>query len=69
MAPDPLAQIRDLYFKATAGTIQRDFARAIDLLKSMPEGERGRATVYMEGLAQMRKEFKKSGPSRRTSGR
>jgi hypothetical protein len=24
----------------------------------MPEAERERATVYMEGLAQMRKEFK-----------
>lgn len=56
--PDALAQIRELYFKATAGTIDRDFDRAIDLLKSMPEGDRHRATVYMEGLAQMRKEFK-----------
>jgi hypothetical protein len=55
---DPLAAIRELYFKATASTIDRDFDRAIDLLKSMPEEERERATVFMEGLAQLRKEFK-----------
>jgi hypothetical protein len=60
MSPDhPLDQIRQMYFKTTAKTIDRDFDRAIDLLKSMPEAERHRATVFMEGLAQMRKEFRK----------
>jgi hypothetical protein len=59
MGQEPFAEIKQLYFKATAKTIDRDFDRAIDLLKTMPEGERHRATVYMEGLAQMRKEFKK----------
>jgi hypothetical protein len=58
MAPDHLAEIKLLYFKTTAGTIDRDFARAIDLLKAMPEQEREHASVYMEGLAEMRKEFK-----------
>jgi hypothetical protein len=58
MPDDPLSILRELYFKATAATIDRDFDRAIDVLKSMPEAERERATVYMEGLAQMRKEFK-----------
>ena len=54
-----IAEIRQLYFKATAQTIGRDFDRAIDLLKSiaLPE-DRQRATVYMEGLAEMRKEWK-----------
>jgi hypothetical protein len=56
---DLLEQIRNLYFKATPATIDRDFARAIDLLKSMPESERERASVFMEGLAEMRKEFKR----------
>ena len=57
-AGSKLAHIRELYFKATAATIQRDFARAIDLLKSMDTvEERQKATVYMEGLAEMRKEF------------
>lgn len=58
MADDKLAEIRQLYFKTTRKTIDRDFDRAIDLLKSMPEDQRHRATVFMEGLAQMRKEFK-----------
>ena len=60
----PLEEIRELYFKATQTTIQNDFARAIDLLKAMPsEQERERATVYMEGLAEMRKEW--AAPRRR----
>lgn len=55
-----LALIRELYFKATAATIDRDFDRAIDLLKSMESLEdRQRAHVYMEGLAEMRKEWKR----------
>jgi hypothetical protein len=64
-----LAEIRDIYFKTTKGTILRDFDRAIDLLKSIdtPE-ERQRATVYMDGLAEMRKEFS-ARPSSRTSAR
>lgn len=61
MADEQLAEIRRLYFKATRNTIDRDFDRAIDLLKTMPEDQRHRATVYMEGLAQMRKEFKRGG--------
>ena len=57
---DILAEIKHLYFRTTAATIERDFDRAIDLLKSirLPE-DRQRATVYMDGLAQMRKEWKK----------
>lgn len=55
-----LTEIRQLYFKTTRATIDRDFDRAIDLLKSLPEVEdRQRAHVYMEGLAAMRKEWKR----------
>jgi hypothetical protein len=55
-----LAEIRALYFKATSKTIDRDFDRAIDLLKSIPLPEdRQRATVFMEGLAEMRKDWKR----------
>jgi hypothetical protein len=61
MADEQLAEIRRLYFETTRTTIDRDFDRAIDLLKSMPEDQRHRATVFMEGLAQMRKEFKRGG--------
>ena len=53
-----LAEIRKLYFSTTPKTILRDFDRAIDLIKSMEtDAERERATVYMQGLAEMRKEF------------
>jgi hypothetical protein len=54
-----IAEIRQLYFKATAQTIDGDFDRAIDLLKTMrlPE-DRQRATVYMEGLAEMRRDWR-----------
>jgi hypothetical protein len=57
---DVLAEIRSLYFKATRHSIDRDFDRAVDLLKSLPAVEdRQRATVYMEGLAEMRKDWKR----------
>jgi hypothetical protein len=62
-----IAEIRQLYFKTTARTIEGDFDRAIDLLKSirLPE-DRQRATVFMEGLAEMRKDWKKR-PSKRAT--
>ena len=57
-ADDKLAEIRRLYFQTTRQTIHADLARALDLLKSMhSEEERERATVYMEGLAQMRSDW------------
>lgn len=55
---DKRAEIRRLYFQTTRQTIQRDLERALDLLKSMSsEDERERVTVFMEGLAQMRKDW------------
>ena len=61
-ADDKLAEIRRLYFSTTRQTIHEDLAKALDLLKSMAsEEERERATVYMEGLAQMRSEWTRSG--------
>jgi hypothetical protein len=60
-ASQTLAEIRRLYFSAKPSTILQDFDRAIDLLKSLPtEADRERATVYMEGLADLRKEWKKT---------
>jgi hypothetical protein len=66
---DPLEEIKRLYYRTTAATIERDLARAIDLLKAMPhEAERGRAHVYMEGLAEMRKEWSRGArPGKRGS--
>ena len=55
---DKLAEIRRLYYQTTRQTIQVDFARALQLLKSMSgEEERERAAVYMDGLSQMRSDW------------
>lgn len=63
---DILADIKTLYFQTTSATIERDFERAIDLLKAMPLPEdRQRATVYMEGLAEMRRDWQKQARKRR----
>jgi len=59
MSATPLDEIRRLYFTTTKATIDRDFDRAVDLLKAIPEPERPRAAVFMQGLVEMRKEFKK----------
>jgi hypothetical protein len=63
MSTDKIAEIRRMYFSATPKTIQRDLERAIDILKSLTsDEERSKASVYMEGLNELRKEWK---PSRR----
>ena len=55
-----LAEIRRIYFKTTRETVDHDFAHAIELLKSLPsEEERERATVYMQGLAEMQRNWAK----------
>lgn len=62
-APDPAAaldEIRRIYFKTSRRTIDHDFAHAIELLKSLPDDDiRSKAHVYMEGLAEMSKEWAK----------
>ena len=55
---ETLARLKALYFGATPATIADAFDEAIDLLKTLPgEEDRARAAVYMEGLAEMRREF------------
>ncbi len=62
---DKLAEIKRLYFKTSAHTIERDFDRAVSLLKSMSsEDERERATVFMEGLAEMRRDWQRKSRKR-----
>lgn len=56
-----LAEIREIYFKTTRQTIHDDLVHAIELLKTLPDEEtRERATVYMEGLTQMRRDWAKA---------
>jgi hypothetical protein len=55
---DAIAEIKRLYYATTRATIQRDIEKAIDLLKTLTtEEDRERATVYMDGLSQMRSEW------------
>ncbi len=61
-----LARIRRIYFRTSRRTIEHDFAHAIELLKGLPsEDDRDKAAVYMEGLAQMRKQWQKKAGSRK----
>lgn len=60
MSQNPIEEIRRLYFAAEPATIRRDFNRAIAILKSLhSDEERSKAAVYMEGLAELRKEWKR----------
>jgi hypothetical protein len=55
---DTLALLRRIYFKTTKQTIEHDFAHAIELLKGLAsEEEREKATAYMHGLSELRKEW------------
>jgi hypothetical protein len=59
MSADEIAEIRKLYFGTSPATIQQDADRAIDILKTLKdEDERSKAAVFMEGLVEMRREWK-----------
>jgi hypothetical protein len=67
-ADEKLAEIKRLYFKTSRDTIAEDFAKALDLLKSLAtEEERERAAVFMDGLAEMRSDW--MGKSRKAKGK
>ena len=58
---DTIAEIKKIYYATTKSTIERDLDRAIDLLKTLPsEEERDRVAVFMDGLAQMKSEWKQA---------
>ena len=68
-ADDKLAEIRRLYFNASKATIENDLTKALDLLKSMEtEDERERATVFMEGLSEMRRDWERERASKSRPG-
>lgn len=56
-----LDQLRQLYFQSSERTIEDDLSTAIALFKQLTEDERGRAAVFMEGLAEMRREWGRRG--------
>jgi len=66
---DPFEEIKRLYFSTTRETIERDMARALDLLRQMPsDEERERAAGYMHGLADLQREWRRAA-KRRTRAR
>ena len=71
-APDAaaaLAEIRHIYFRTSRRTIENDFAHAIELLKALPDEEtRQKAHVYMEGLAEMRRQWGGEGQKSKAKG-
>jgi hypothetical protein len=67
---DTLDLLRRIYFKTTHQTIENDFAHAIELLKSLEtEEEREKATAYMHGLSELRKEWTPRRRSSKSKGR
>ncbi len=62
-----LAEIRRIYFETTKQTVEGDFAHAVELLKSLPTEElREKATVFMQGLNEMLREWQRR-PTRSTA--
>ena len=56
---DRLAEIKRLYYNTSRQTIEPDLTRALDLLKQMAsDDERERAAVFMDGLAEMRRDWR-----------
>lgn len=59
MSQKAIQEIRRLYDRTTPATVERDLARAVELLKTLPDEEtRARGAVFMDGLSQMRSEWR-----------
>lgn len=55
---DPFEEIKRIYFSTTRETIERDMARALELLKHMPDDDaRQRAAGYMHGMSDLKREW------------
>jgi hypothetical protein len=56
---DAFDEIRRLYFSTTRETLERDIARATELLTRMPsDADRERVAGFMHGLSDLRREWK-----------
>jgi hypothetical protein len=59
---DAFDEIKQIYFSTTRQTIERDMARALDLLTHMPSDDaRQRVAGFMHGLADLKREWKPKG--------
>jgi hypothetical protein len=65
-AAEALAQIRRIYFRTSATTIEHDLAHAIELFTGLDEESRERAAGYMDGLGELRSEWRRAAPPSRT---
>jgi hypothetical protein len=55
---DPFDEIKQIYYSTTRETIERDLARALELLRQMPDDEaRQRAAGLMHGLSDLKREW------------
>ncbi len=64
---DPFDEIKRIYFSTTKQTIERDMARALELLTHMPTDEaRQRVAGFMHGLSDLKREWK---PRKKTNAR
>ena len=55
---DPFDEIKQIYYSTTRETIERDLARALDLLRQMPDDDaRQRAAGLMHGLSDLKREW------------
>ena len=69
-AAEALAEIRRIYFNTTRQTIDNDMAHAIELLKALPDDEaRAKATVFMHGLSEMQRGWRRKKVEKLKSGR
>jgi hypothetical protein len=65
---DPFDEIKRLYFSTTKQTIERDLARALELLTHMPSDEaRQRVAGYMHGLSDLQREWKPASKAKAAS--
>jgi hypothetical protein len=56
---DPFDEIKQIYYSTTRETIERDLARALALLRQMPDDDaRQRAAGLMHGLSDLKREWK-----------
>ena len=59
MTSQVINQIRRLYENTTPPTVEHDLKQAVQLLKKLPDEEsRSNAAVFMDGLSQLRSEWR-----------
>ena len=59
MSVKKINQIKRLYYETTKETIEKDLEKAVAILKTFAnDRERTRAAVYLDGLSQMRSEWR-----------